>query len=50
MLFHTWIFLVFIPIHVYLALRAGRVPGKGSLILAWIALTAVTLAVGWLIA
>jgi hypothetical protein len=32
------------------ALRAGRVPGKGSLVLAWLALTAVTLAVGWLIA
>jgi len=32
------------------ALRAGRVPGKGSLVLAWLALTAVTLGVGWLIA
>jgi hypothetical protein len=32
------------------ALRAGRVPGTGSLVLAWLALTAVMLAVGWLIA
>jgi ribose/xylose/arabinose/galactoside ABC-type transport system permease subunit len=32
------------------SLRAGRVPGTASLVLAWIVLTAVTLAVGWLIA
>jgi hypothetical protein len=32
------------------ALRSRRVPGIGTLVVAWVALTVVTLAVGWLVA
>ena len=32
------------------ALRGRRVPGTGALVVAWVTLTVVTLAVGWLVA